>query len=807
MGEKLGRVLPKVIRQRYMARFAMVLGIVILVMAAAGGLLYFQIAGQLTEGTQSDMETTVDDEAAELAQWVETNEQTARMLSSYGAMTANSTDEIETTLSMELSELPDETAAVHYVDFEEGAVITSTDESAVGMNIHDQDIRIHVRDLDFDRYFGEHSVAKEVATDETTTSRFSTTYSNPYERDGNVYVAFLSPITDETGTTDLAVMMTVDATGVAERFHTPIDGGYKQVVNTDNGDILFAEDHDALLEQYDSSPTAEEFYLDDEDELTGTFECDDTDEVVAYAGVDRTDWMLVSHAPQDNAYALADSVLNTVVVLLAVVFVGFLAVGGTVGRTTARSLDDLASQARAISEGELETDATGRERSDEIGDVQEAFGDIQSYLQTIANQAGAIANQEFDEEVLNESVPGEIGDALERMNADLQRFVDELETAQQRAQRRSNTLQSEAEAISKTMAVAATGDFTKRLDPTFDTEAMNEIARSYNEMAEELEEAIHDAKALAGEVDNISREVQTGAEEIDQTSDEVSRAAEEISAATTEQTGRFNEVLEEMNDLSATIEEIASTSQEVASVSNRVDTQADDASSAADAAIADMEELAERATVVTNRVDTLDQEISEVEELVDVIDDIAEQTNMLALNASVEAARANNADGGFAVVAEEIKTLAEETAEATQEAERLIESVQNAADDTADDIHKMQSDVKTSVNRVESTLRVIEDIATQIEELNSSIQAIDEATNDQAAASQEVVTMLDGATEQSKQTDTEAEQVAAATEEQTAAIKQISTAAQSLADHSQTLHETMEEFEVRESTDRSDTET
>lgn len=793
----MDRVLPEVVSDRYLVKFSLVLGIVIVAMAVAGGVFYIEIADQLQDGTQTDMETTAEDEAAELSQWVATNEQTARMISAYEEVRTGTAAEIESTFETELDELPAATAAIHYVDFESGTIEASSDAEATGTNIHELNLELHVR---------EDGDITELDSDEASTSEFSTTYSDTYDRDGDGYIAFISPVLTDEGPTDQVVMVEVSATGVAEGFHNPIAGGYTQVVDTEDGDIMFAEDSDDILSEYRAG-TDSAVIAAFADAHSGSFEQSDTEEVIGYAGVAGTDWVLIGHAPTANAYALSDQVLDTVLTLLGIVLLGFVLIGATVGRTTARSLQDLAEQAQTLSTGSLAVDTSAVDREDELGAVQESLGEIQSYLSVIEAQAEAIAQQEFEDPVLDQSVPGEIGAALDQMEGDLQHFVKELERAQTQAQQRSETLQSEAETISNTMAVAATGDFTERLDPTFETAAINDIARSYNDMVAELEQAIQAARDLATEVDRQSQEVQSGTMEIDQTSDEVSRAAEEISAATTEQTERFNDVFEEMNDLSATIEEIASTSQEVAAVSTQVDERATSASTEADAAIEDMEQLANRAETVTSRVDTLTAEINQVEELVDLIDEIAEQTNMLALNASVEAARVDDASGGFAVVADEIKTLAEETATATQEADTVIKNVREAADETAADVHRMQEDVTTGVDRVESTLVAIEEIAAQIKELNSSIQAIDDATDDQATASQEVVTMLDDATAQSEATDTQAEQVAVATEEQTSAIRQISTAAESLADQAESLRQTMERFDVNEATDQSDTQT
>lgn len=781
------RIVPTFIRRSYLAKFGFVLAVVILLTAAAGFFFYSDISAQITEDTQNNLQTTAEDEAAELSQWVDTHEQMTRMMSSYEVMTDGDASEIEAELSNELDQLPESTAALHYIEYDSGNIEASTDEEAVGTNIHNLDLELHLR---------EDGDIVEVDSTDVSTEDIPSTYTDTYDRNEEPRIAFLSSVGDSDGSSDYALMVSVEAAGVADEFHDPIEDGYTQVVDLDDGNVMFAEEENIILEEYRSGLDSDIVRAVDETS-TDAFERDDNEEVIAYSTVPGTDWVLVSHAPQNNAYALADSVGNTVVILLGIVLAGFVVIGGTIGRTTAKSLDRLATDARTVSSGDLNINIQESDRTDEIGRVQNAFADIQSYLLTVADQADAIARQSFDDPALEEEVPGNIGDSLETMQADLQQFILDLESAQKEAEETASQLQREANAIRNTISSASDGDFTQRLGTDFENEAMVEIAQSFDEMAAELESTIVDIQSLANEVDHVSEDVSIGVEEVDQASDEVSRSAEEISTATEQQTERFREVLKEMNDLSATIEEIASTSDEVASASDRVASRADDASDVATDALDEMEQLDQRAEDITVRVEKLDGEISEIGEIVDVIDDIAEQTNMLALNASIEAARASGDSEGFAVVADEIKSLAEETAEATKEVDELITGVQTSTAEAVDEIRTMRKDVATGVENVEEGLDAINEVADGILDVDDGIQAIDNATDEQAISSQQVVNMLDEATESSEETNAEAESVAAAAEEQTVSVSQISQGAQSLSERSQELSTKIAQFSVR----------
>jgi methyl-accepting chemotaxis protein len=226
--------------------------------------------------------------------------------------------------------------------------------------------------------------------------------------------------------------------------------------------------------------------------------------------------------------------------------------------------------------------------------------------------------------------------------------------------------------------------------------------------------------------------------------EQVADRSTEIASLAEQQSGNMDELSREVGDVSAAVEEIAASTDEVNSESDDAAALAEEGCERASELSDRIDAIHTRATRVNEAVAVLADHIADIDEFVETIDDIADQTNMLALNASIEAARVDGGDG-FAVVADEVKSLAEDSQDEAARIRELVATIDEATTRVIDDIEAVYEKAeagRAETDRAVETFESIEDITAR---LSTSMDQVATATDQQAESTEELTMMADEA--------------------------------------------------------------
>lgn len=353
----------------------------------------------------------------------------------------------------------------------------------------------------------------------------------------------------------------------------------------------------------------------------------------------------------------------------------------------------------------------------------------------------------------------QLGFALEQANLFSQKEQARLEaeTLSEERQQQKEQLQQQLVNLLAHVEGAAQGDLTVRAEVT--PGEIGTVADFFNAIIESLRQIVTQVKRSALEV-NASLGENEGAV----------RALADAAGQQAEETTRILDSVEQMTE---SIQAVAQSAQQAAQVARSAAVTAETGGSAMDLTVHNILSLRETIGDTAKKVKRLGESSQQISRVVSLINQIALQTNLLAINAGIEAARAGEEGQGFALVAEEVGDLAARSAEATQEIEKVVATIQRETSQVVEAMEHSTVQVvegTRSVEAAKSSLHQIMEVSRQIDQL---VQSISAATVSQVATAESVSHLMQQVTQVSEQTSESSQQVATA-------IQQTVTIAQSL---------------------------
>ncbi|MHB9126150.1 MAG: methyl-accepting chemotaxis protein [Armatimonadota bacterium] len=595
------------------------------------------------------------------------------------------------------------------------------------------------------------------------------------------------------------------------------------------------------------------------------------------AAIEKLTKMKLADAKEtsDDNTRLANRSVSLMFTLICIAVALALGLGLFISKIIGSPMRELSETADRLALGDVDVHVEAHTK-DEIGQLMRSMGEMVANIQANAQVADRIAAGDLNVEVKAASEKDMLGKSMIKVIDSLKALTTEAEKLSAAAvdgklstrgdtgkfqggyREIVNGVNETLDAVLKPINEAAQvlqklagNDLTARVVGDYKGDHAK-IKESLNNAMDAMESAVVRTADASTRVSASAQELAATAQDVGKASQSIAETINEVAAGSTEQSKTVVGATGSVEQLSQAIEEVARGAQSqaqtvedtvslVQQITQAIDSVARTAQSAAAASVqvaevaksggdsvgksvSGMARIKETTGNVAEAVSQLGENSKQIGAIVETIDDIAEQTNLLALNAAIEAARAGEHGKGFAVVADEVRKLAERSSMATKEIADLIGSIQQMTKHAVEAMQSGAAEVEVGtelanqagealgniLGAVNGIVQQIEDVSAATEQMSASSAEVAKAveslsavtgestaaTEEMAAASSEVTKSIEQIASISEENAASAEEVSAAAEEQNASVEEMSASAGEMARIAQELQEVVSQFKV-----------
>lgn len=342
----------------------------------------------------------------------------------------------------------------------------------------------------------------------------------------------------------------------------------------------------------------------------------------------------------------------------------------------------------------------------------------------------------------------------------------------------------------------ADGDIREHEPVAAGKNEVGDLASHLNQMTENLREMIITIKKTAQELAQNTNYTSTSMNEMKIALSQISGSMEEVASGTSDGAMMTKEASEVLDDLAGLIRSSSEKAEKMVKSATYTMETAEKGLEKVNEVAQQMDGIKESSSITKEMMRNLNEYTTEVHKITESITSIADQTNLLALNAAIEAARAGEHGKGFAVVADEVRKLAEQSSQEASEVEKIISKITENVQKTLVSTEESYQRVETGEQSVQETGAVLEGIRAAVNNIVNEINQLSMMTDEEAEISNQIVDKVHHLQQANENMASTAQEVSAATEESSASIENVADRASNLEDMSTELNDIVNKFKL-----------
>jgi methyl-accepting chemotaxis protein len=360
----------------------------------------------------------------------------------------------------------------------------------------------------------------------------------------------------------------------------------------------------------------------------------------------------------------------------------------------------------------------------------------------------------------------------------------------------SKSISNPIKKLTRLMVELSKGNLKISIEDSKRNDEIGQLTESMQVMKGTLHNTIKQVAAASTNVATQSEELTQSAIEVKTGSEQIAFTMEEISAGTEKQADRASRLANNVGMFASKVQITNEKGEQIQVSSLEILELTDKGKQLMESSNKQMMKIDEMVQGAVKEMDKLDNQTKEISQLVSIIQQVANQTNLLALNAAIEAARAGEQGKGFAVVADEVRKLAEQVSRSVTDITGIVDNIQGESSTVADSLKAGYKEVEQGTMQIKTTSETFNKISSSVTDMVSNIQHISENLSDIAASSQEMNGSIEEIAAISEESASGIEETSATTQQSSSSMEEVARGSEQLAKLAEELNELVRHFKL-----------